>query len=53
VNVIREDEPDNRILECALAAKADVIVTGDQHLLKLKRFPGILVASPREFLSAR
>ena len=53
VNVIREDEPDNRILECALAAKADVIVTGDQHLLKLKRFRRILVASPREFLSAR
>ena len=28
VNVVREDEPDNRILECAIAAKADLIVTG-------------------------
>ncbi len=50
VNVVREDEPDNRILECALAARADVIATGDQHLLRLKRFRGILIASPREFL---
>jgi putative PIN family toxin of toxin-antitoxin system len=52
VNVVREDEPDNRVLECALAARADVIVTGDQHLLKVKRFRGILIASPREFLNA-
>jgi uncharacterized protein len=53
VNVVREDEPDNRVLECALAAGADVIVTGDRHLLKLKRFRGILVASPRTFLDLR
>ncbi len=30
------DEPDNRILECAALAKADVIVTGDRHLLALQ-----------------
>jgi len=28
------DEPDNRILECAVEAESDVIVTGDKHLLK-------------------
>lgn len=50
VNIVREDEPDNRVLECALTARADVIVTGDQHLLKLKRFRGTLIASAREFL---
>ena len=43
-------EADNRILERALTVRADVIVTGDQHLLRLKRFQGILIASPREFL---
>ena len=52
VDVVREDEADNRVLECALAARADVIVTGDQHLLKLKRFRDIRIASPREFLDA-
>jgi putative PIN family toxin of toxin-antitoxin system len=35
------DTPDNRILECALAAAADVIVTGDRHLLKLKKYQNI------------
>ena len=30
------DEPDNRILECAPLANADVIVTGDRHLLALQ-----------------
>ena len=52
VSIVREDEPDNRVLECALAARADVIVTGDQHLLKLKGFRSIRVASLREFLDA-
>lgn len=52
LNIVRDDEPDNRILECAVAARADVIVTGDQHLLKLKRFRGILIATPRELLDA-
>jgi putative PIN family toxin of toxin-antitoxin system len=52
VNIVPEDEPDNRILECALAAGADTIVTGDHHLLKLKRFRDILIASPRQFLDA-
>ena len=35
------DAPDNRILECALAADADLIVTGDRHLLKLKKYQDI------------
>jgi len=52
VRLIRSDEADNRILECALAAGADVIVTGDQHLLQLKRFRGTRITTPREFLDA-
>jgi len=53
IHVIREDEPDNRILECAVAADAEAIVTGDQHLLKLNRFRGIAIVTPREFLTTR
>ena len=40
VNVLA-DAPDNRSLECALAAGAGLIVTGDRHLLKLKKYQGI------------
>lgn len=38
---------DNRILECAFAAKADCLVTGDKrHLLPLKQFKGTRIVSP-------
>jgi putative PIN family toxin of toxin-antitoxin system len=38
-----KDDPDNRILECALAGKAQAIVTGDKGLLALRSFEGIPV----------
>ena len=52
VEEISEDPPDNRILECALEAGADCIVSGDRHLRKLKEFRGIPIMSPREFLDS-
>lgn len=45
-----EDDPDNRILECALAAKAEAIVTGDAGLLALREFRGVRLLSLREYL---
>jgi uncharacterized protein len=53
VHVVREDEADNRILECALAAEAGTIITGDRHLLQLGRFLGTRIATPRQFLDAQ
>jgi uncharacterized protein len=50
VREIEEDTADNRVLECALYAKADFIVSGDKHLLLLGQFKGIKILSPREFL---
>jgi len=47
---IVKDEPDNRILECALLAEADSIVTGDRHLLSLKQFRGISILKLADFL---
>ena len=44
------DEPDNRILECAVAAGADFIVTGDKHLLSLKHFQDISIVTLSHFL---
>jgi predicted nucleic acid-binding protein len=39
------------VLECALAAEADYIVSGDKkHLLALREFRGISIVSPAEFL---
>jgi predicted nucleic acid-binding protein len=45
------DAADAKILACAVAGKADAIVTGDKkHLLPLKRYRGIPIVSPAEFL---
>jgi len=43
------DEADNRFLECALAARADYLVTGNKKHFPLPEFEGIKVVSPAEF----
>ena len=53
LSAVPEDPADNRILECAVEAEADVLVTGDRHLLKLKRFGGIQIVSPALFLDSK
>lgn len=52
LNMIKEDPEDNRVLDCALQAKTDFIVSGDKHLLKLRKFRHIKILTPREFLDA-
>lgn len=47
---ILDDEPDNRVLECALQGKADAIVTGDKAMLKLKEHEGIKIKSLKEYI---
>jgi uncharacterized protein len=48
---VLEEEADNRILECAVAAGADLIVTGDKHLLALKEYEGTGISRIRGFLA--
>ena len=51
VSVIRQKESDNRILECALAASANILITGNfKHIRPLGSFHGIEILTPREFL---
>ncbi len=49
-SAIKDDESDNRILECAFAAKANFIISGDKHLKNLKEFKSIKILSPSEFI---
>ncbi len=46
------DPDDDMFLECAVAAQADVIASGDRHLLALGRFRGIPIQTPAEFLAS-
>ena len=50
LRVIAEDPTDARVLECALAGRADLIVSGDRHLRKLKSFRNIGIVQPSDFL---
>lgn len=45
------DEPDNRILECALAAGAQLVVTGDQAMLAQGDYQGIRIVSLSTYLA--
>lgn len=49
-NVISEDPSDNRILECALEVSADLVVSGDKHLLALREFRGIKIRTASHML---
>ncbi len=48
--VIADDPTDNQVLACALAADADVIVSGDSHLLSVGAHAGIRIRTAGDFL---
>jgi len=50
VDFITEDEDDNKILECALAAECKYIVSGDHHLLSIGKYQSIEIKTISEFL---
>jgi putative PIN family toxin of toxin-antitoxin system len=49
---IFKDDPDNRILECAIHGKADVLVTGDKEMLQLIEYKGIKIISLKEYIGS-
>ena len=46
---ICRDTDDDNVIACAVAAKADYLVTGDSDLLELKSYRGVKIATPRDF----
>ena len=53
VDVIKEDPSDNQVLDCALEAAAEYVISGDDHLLQLERCGEILILNPDSFLRVR
>ncbi|MCP2604204.1 putative toxin-antitoxin system toxin component, PIN family [Candidatus Aminicenantes bacterium AC-708-M15] len=51
ISEIKNDEPDNRVLECAIEGKANYIISGDKHLLSLKKYKEIEILNAGEFLN--
>jgi hypothetical protein len=51
IDVITADPADNRLPEATVAAGADYIVSGDQHLLGLRSYEGIPIVTPARFVA--
>jgi putative PIN family toxin of toxin-antitoxin system len=50
INVIKNDPDDNKFVECAVALKAQTIITGDKEVLAINEFMGIRILTPQKFL---
>jgi len=48
--IVRADPSDNHVLACAVAGRADVLVSGDHHLLVLSPHQGIPIRTLAQFL---
>ncbi len=53
LNVIKKDPADNRILECALAARVNFIISGDEYLLSIRKLGRTKIINASEFLKSR
>lgn len=50
MRVVPDDPDDDHVIECAVTAHADYIITGDSHLLALKAWKSIPILSAGEYL---
>jgi len=52
LSIVQADPGDNKLIECAVALKADVIITGDRALRQIGSYMGIRIVNPQEFLKS-
>jgi len=50
LNAIKDDPDDNIILETAIKSKSEFLISGDNHLLDLKKYDNIKIISCRDFI---
>lgn len=50
LDAVPSDPSDNRILECAVEGRANLIVSGDRHLRRLRVYEGIPILRPADLL---
>ena len=48
LEIIKEDPTDNIILETALIGKANILITGNKHLLKLKKYKSVKILQTKD-----
>jgi putative PIN family toxin of toxin-antitoxin system len=50
IRVIKDDPDDDKFIECAMALKADVIITGDRAIKAVGEYMGTKILNPQEFI---
>ncbi len=50
LKIIKNDPDDNKFIECAVALKANVIISGDKEVLAIEEYAGIKILTPLTFL---
>ncbi len=50
IKAVKDDPDDDKFIECAVALKADIIITGDKALITIGKYMGIKILTPQEFL---
>ena len=50
--MVKEDPDDDKFIECAVALKADCIISGDKALLAVKDYMGIKILNPKNFVES-
>lgn len=49
-DIVLEDPSDDKFIACARAGRADIIVSGDRHLLDLGHFKSVEIMTPSQFI---
>jgi uncharacterized protein len=49
VRVVRSDPDDDKFIACAVAARVRWLISGDTHLLSLRRYKSIRIVTPQQF----
>ena len=50
IKVVKDDQDDDKFLECAIALDSKIIIFGDKHLKEIKKYIDIEIVSPRKFI---
>lgn len=49
IEIVKVDPSDNRVLEVAVEGRAEAVISGDEHLLRLRIFEGIPIVTAASF----
>lgn len=52
LHLVEKDPDDDKFIECAVALKADFVISGDKALVAIQDYMGIRIVTPKKFLDS-